>query len=314
MRIPEYLSPSAIDKWDTSNEQYYVEYLAENRYPREPQTEPMSVGSAFDAYVKSYLFENLFGETTDEFALENILVSQVEEHNINFAREAGKICFDAYKTSGALADLLLDLSQSLSEPRFEFTVRGDINGIPLLGKPDVYFIHKTGIPIILDFKVNGYCATRNTSPKRGYIKLRDGWVGAQSRTHNCMHKDCIPMRVDGVLINIAENLETVNISWARQLATYAWLMGAQVGGEFICAIDQLACSPGPKIRIAEHRLRIGQQFQHTALNNYKNLWEIINSDHIFRHLSKEDSAKRCLVLDEKYNTISSDPVLQGLNR
>jgi len=61
MRIPAYLSPSALGVFEKDREQYYLKYLADNRPPRMPQTEPMAVGSAFDAFVKSYLHHSLFG-------------------------------------------------------------------------------------------------------------------------------------------------------------------------------------------------------------------------------------------------------------
>ena len=124
-----------------------------------------------------------------------------------------------------------------------------------------------------------------------------------------MHKDCQPMRIDGVVVNIQEYLETVEKSWGLQLCTYAWLMGGQVGGDFICALDQLACAPNstwPKIRIAEHRLFVGKEFQEQSVQRYSELWTIINSNHIFRDLSFEDSAERCNMLDQQYLAYKED--------
>ena len=60
MRMPEYLSPTSLNVWKRDQEQFYLQYLAEKRPPREPQTQPMAVGAAFDAYVKSYLYNRYY--------------------------------------------------------------------------------------------------------------------------------------------------------------------------------------------------------------------------------------------------------------
>jgi hypothetical protein len=304
MRTPKYLSPTSLQKWETDPEEFYLQYLADKRPPRMPQTQPMAVGAAFDAYVKSYYHEKLFDVVDPRFEFETIFEEQVEEHNRDWAREAGKYTFNCYKTSGALADLLVELQQSGSEPRFEFTLQLEIDGVPLLGKPDLFFKHKSGTPIILDWKVNGFCSKYNKSPQRGYLRVRDGWVGAPSRGAGNLHKDAHPMTYKGVLINVAERLETIYKDWARQLSTYAWLCGAEIGDDFVVAVDQIVAKPDlpnrPKLRIAEHRGLVGKEYQETTFSEYSELWSIIHSDHIFRNLSFEDSATRCETLDRQY--------------
>jgi hypothetical protein len=293
-RKPQYLSPSSLATWEYSQEEYYLKYLADNPPPKMPQTEAMSVGSSFDAYVKSYCFTHLFGSASGgPFELDAIFETQVEEENRDFAFEAGKIIFDAYKSSGALADLLIELEQASGEPRFEFTVNRVIDNVPILGKPDVWYIHKDGLPIILDFKVNGYCGSSKTYPARGYVRIRPG--GEQ-------HKKCQPMVVSGIKINIAEFFEAINKSWAQQLATYAWLCGASVGSNFIVAVDQVVCNKqrAEGITFAEHRGQISEDFQHSVFTKYKQLWEIIHSDHIFRDRSVSESKARCDMLDMQY--------------
>lgn len=302
--MPRFISPSALATWEWNQEEYYLKYLAENPPPRIPQTEAMSVGSSFDAYVKSYLFDKLFGINKDPaFEFQNIFETQVEEQNRDFALQAGAAVFEVYKTCGALADLFVELEKASGEPRFEFTVEGcvcstckticdnDIHDrIPLLGKPDVWYINKDGLPIILDFKVNGYCSSYRQSPARGYLRLRPG---------DKRHKDCQPMKIHGITINIGEFFESINKSWSQQLSTYAWLCGAQVGSTFVVAIDQAVCNL-PDIKFAEHRCQIGEQFQEEVYKKYVELWNIIHSDHIFRDRTPEESFKRCEMLDMQY--------------
>lgn len=304
MRTPKYLSPTSLNKWETDPEEFYLQYLADQRPPRMPQTEPMAVGSAFDAYIKNYYHKALFDTVDPRFEFETIFEDQVDKHNRDWARDAGKYVFECYKTSGALADLLTELQASESEPRFEFKLQSEINGVPLLGKPDLFFIHKSGVPIILDWKVNGFCSKYAKSPNRGYLRVRDGWTGVPSRNANAIHRDAHPMSHNGVIINIAECLETTCKEWATQLGTYAWLCGAPIGSEFVVAVDQIVAKPyipnRPKLRIAEHRALICKNYQLKTIARYSELWEIIHSNHIFRDLSFEDSSIRCSTLDNQY--------------
>lgn len=321
MRTPKFLSPSAMSTWYEDRQEYYLKYLADDRPARLPQTQPMSVGSAFDGYVKSYLVKRLFGEYREGFALDDILEAQVEPHNRDWARIAGKIAFDQYVASGALADLMLELEGCLEEPRFEFTVSGNVEhagyvgGVPLLGKPDIYFKTKEAARCIYDWKVNGYCGKRPTSPKKGYIKCTDGWSSADykpSRGTGYAHKDAHLMKVGGVVISLAHTMEEIDLKWAGQLCTYGWLLGEDVGADFIAGIDQLACKPNPEpggeplIRVANHRLKISESFQFDVYKKYTHMWDRIQEGYIFDDRSREDSDARCRTLDE-YHKAQGDP-------
>lgn len=314
MRFPKFISPSAIGVWNDNREEYYLRYLAENRPPKKAQTLPMSIGSAFDAYVKSYLVDRLFGkDNRPQFAFQSIFEAQVENQNRDWARKHGKHAFEAYKKSGALANLMLELSKSSVEPRFEFKVDGvigkdaSVSGVPLLGKPDLYFVTDVGAHIIVDWKVNGYCAKSAKSPTPGYVLCRDGWDPEdykRSRSHNMRHKNCHPLHVGGLIINIAEFMEDVEESWARQLCIYAWLLGEEVGSNFIICIEQLACGPGdgdyPKIRVAQHRMRASQDYQFGLIMNIHEMWAALHRGHIFTELTSEENTEKCKKLDRYY--------------
>ncbi|MDE1971259.1 MAG: hypothetical protein KGI50_06835 [Patescibacteria group bacterium] len=302
MRIREYISPSAIKKFYDNVEDYYLHYLADTALEKEPQTQPMSIGSAFDAYTKSYLHERLFGVGNDpRFSFEAIFETQVEACNRDWARIHGKRAFDDYKRSGALNDLYLDLSAAQGTPRFEFeikdTLQGDVSGVVFVGKPDCYYKNKDGHPIVLDWKVNGWCGKGNTSPYPGYVRIRHGDGTVPKQLH---HKDAKLITWNGVTINKAKTLEQVNEDWAGQLSVYGWLLGEPVGGEFVTCIHQLACKGTggfPEVRIAEHCTYVSAEFQKDYYNKSVEMWNVIHSDHILRHLSKEESQSRCSILD-----------------
>jgi len=299
----------------------------------------MSVGSAFDAHVKAYYHTHLFGKGTNpEFEFDTIFEAQVEPHNRDWARYAGQYAFDAYKTSGACVDLLMELQKAKSEPRFEFTLQETLfrghedcpDGVPVLGKPDVYFINTEGCPIVLDWKVNGFCSKYNKSPAKGYVKVRDGWQGSPSRGAGACHKDALVVKTNGIKINCGITMDEVDKKWATQLTTYAWLMGARVGEQFICAIDQLCCKPDgskeetipangttgayilevqqPKVRVAEHRCTVSDTYQKDVRKKFVHLWNVIqDGTHIFRHMELADSQERCTSLDNVYKAFESDP-------
>lgn len=269
----KYLSPSSLSEYLKSPAEFYVTRMAENKKPRMAQTRPMSVGSAFDAYVKSWIHERLIGSTRGtEYDLNTLLAEQCSAEHLEWATIAGAKCFDAYQVSGALASLCADLKCG-SNIRMEKTITGTVEGVTLLGKPDLEITLPVGSHFILDWKVNGYCS--KASPKRGYTIIRDGWNGVHSRSHNGMHKDAIGGTCCGIPINIGMNLESIDESWARQVATYAWLLGATVGSYIVCGIDQLACSP-KGIRIASFRMPISKSFQLKSIQQYQELWDLCN--------------------------------------
>jgi hypothetical protein len=293
MKTPRYLSPTSIGAWDGGIENFYKRYLADNAPDREPQTQPMSVGSAFDAMAKSYLHYALYGNygENDEYRLDVIFENQVEEHNRSWAWDAGKRVWEVYQKSGALADLMLDLQKAGGSPRFESTIEQTIDGIPFLGKPDILYQIPKGeqsFRVVHDWKVNGYCSARGVSPKAGYLKLFDR--GSSGYPKVTQHKNCQPLMSEaGIVINGATYFENVDKDWARQLSIYAWLGSTLDGGPgccqepFIAAIDQIVCRNG-EIRVACHRGIVSASFQEGLLQKAREIWETIQSGYIFREL------------------------------
>lgn len=311
MKTLEYISPTRYSIWKRDKEAFYMRYLAETRPPEEPQNQPMSIGSAFDAYCKNYLHKTLFGHDGKEnkYALDTIFNAQVEEHNREWARPNGEYVFEQYRSSGALSDLLIELKHVPESARFEFEVKGAVSGfrepevktisnVTILGKPDVSFVNRDGHRILLDWKVNGYCSTRTTSPMRGYVRLRSA-----GRTEHGRHKDAMCQIYKGTKINYIHTLDELNADWAAQLAMYSWLLGNPVGGDDIVMIHQVCCSPNksgglPEIRIAEHALLIDSKFQYNLFRELHDMWTACHNGHIFTDLDIESSKRQCEMLEE----------------
>lgn len=88
-----YLSPSAIKLYTQSVEDFYLRYLADHEASYEPQTQAMAIGSSFDAYVKSFLYERLFGKNHNpKYDLVGLFEAQVDERWRTWAWEHGNMC------------------------------------------------------------------------------------------------------------------------------------------------------------------------------------------------------------------------------
>lgn len=296
MRNITYLSPSGVSSWLDDRGEYYLKYLADERPERIPQTQAMAAGSAFDAKVKAYLHEAVIG-VDPTYSFEALFESQVEPHQRDWALKNCEFIFAQYRLSGALAKLESDLGAASEPPRFEFELQGVVEGVPFLGKPDLAYVTADGVPVVLDFKVNGYVSRYAPSPCPGYLNLRSPGNATGK------HKEAKPGRYRGVLVDTAQTMEKSNPGWARQLAVYAWLLGRGVCGDFVVGIDQLVCNasrpgPFPAIRVAEHRTLISPLFQATTIATAQEIWEIVHSDWIFRDLSREESQAKCRALDQ----------------
>lgn len=316
MRPIQHLSPTSISTWVRSQNEFYLQYLADDRPERIAQTLPMSIGSAFDAYTKAYLYEILFGKGKDpKFEFDNLFCSQVESQNRDWAFVHGQFAFDCYKNSGALNDLLIQLKDAIGEPRFELEIKGvidgkregvtrNIGGVSFLGKPDLFYMNKYGTYVVLDWKVNGWLSKYKKYPMKGYIRKRgtDGKLSKQ-------HPEAMLGLHGGEMINIAHYLETLDTDWARQLSIYSWLCGSEIGNEFIAGIDQLTCEGGdtnkfPTVEISEHRLRVSPNHQWRIFAEAELVWEIVRSDHYFRDVILEESQKRCEILNQQAKALS----------
>lgn len=309
-RVYTHISHSAMQLFNSNVTEFYYRYVARHRAPSIPQTLPMSVGSAFDAFVKSYLTKMLArGKPTDpKYEFKALFDAQVEPHNRDRAFIAGEHCFKCYQDSGALADLMLEICNGDKDPKFEFDVKGEVkhegHEVWLNGKPDLDFTNKFGAKVTLDFKVNGYCS--QASPKKHYVKIRDGWIATQekynSKSHRTQHKDAMIQNVKGIDLNIACNLESIDTEWASQLSTYAWLMGASVGSDFIAGIEQLTFLPNsdgkPFCRVSSYRNHVSKLYQQDTYRRYKQVWDALKTGHFFPELSAVDNAKKLLDLEK----------------
>lgn len=304
MRKMEYLSPSSISKFESDRVTFYTRYLCENRTERPPQIGFMAVGSGFDAFTKHQIHRDIFGEAATkggQYDRDKIFENQVEDHVRDMARERAEDLFQQYVESGAYGSLLSDIVKSPYAPEMEFTVRGDVEGVPLLGKPDLRYITKEGVHIICDWKVNGSTSKTGASPFKGYSICRDTY---DSTTNGNCHKTFSPVQYKDVIHDLA-TLEQKCDYWADQLAIYSWLLGEKVGSEnFVVRMEQIACRNVktrdlPRAKFATHMNKISNCYQQEVLARACECWSVIKSGHIFTDLSRQESDEKCELLDGK---------------
>lgn len=328
-RRPKSLSYSALQLFESDEEEFFLKKLAPTRVESLPQADFMSVGSAFDAYEKADLHTACFGPGYDpQYEFEALFEDQVEPHNRDFARAAGLHVFGCYKQSGAHDDLLKLLLKSIEPPRFESKVEGLIDGVPWLGKPDLRFMLQfpdfDPIRIVLDWKVKGYCSKHGASPSQGFMLCRDGYdaialglnatkacpQGKQSGSHNTEHKKYMAFNHRGLTINQAY-MEQTTPDYADQISSYGWLLGEPIGDENVVAwIDEIICKymggAPPLMRVATHRARVSQHHQFKLRDRIKACWASIESGHVFSGMSREDSDARCETLERTAVGLKTD--------
>ena len=299
---PRALSYSSWSLYKKDPDEFFIKYLARNRAPRLPQENYMAVGSGFDAFVKAALHSDLFGHEGD-FAFDKLFDEQVENHK-DFAHAAGNHALNAYVHSGAYAELLKLLEQSIVPPRFESKLVAEISGVPFTGKPDLRFMLDFGrgpLRIVLDWKVRGYCSKSAASPSKGYALCRDGQAQEKpSRSQGKEHGKYLAYDHLGLTINQGY-METCSPDYANQVSVYGWMLGEEPGDEnVVCAIDEIVAKPNtpqPLLRVANHKARVSRGHQLALLKDIVDCWDAIQTGHIFPELTREQNDEKCEQLE-----------------
>lgn len=287
MRTPKHLSHSAIDLFRRNRQEYFRRYISEYKLPKMGQSLPMSIGSGFDAFIKYNLSKDL---GYNKFDLKILFNKQVDKVHWEWAWKNSQWVFNEYKRLGAYNSLLELLQTSIIEPRFEFEITEEIEGVPIKGLPDLMFL--ADVHVTIDFKVNGYCSLNGVKPKQTYV---------HSFPSSVRKKIPLIMKYKGVDVNIEDYFEIVNKSWAQQNVIYSWLMGQEVGSKYIIGIEQLAFMPGPVLTVACHRGIPSAKYQRTLMDEIKEIWDIVLSGEIC-----DDQAKIEEEQEQNYKLLNSN--------
>jgi len=276
-KFPRYLSPSSLMAYEGQPNKFYLQRMAPDPFPYDPQGAAAAVGSAFDAYVKCEIAGKLnivlntwkivYGDCflKDKKHLESLSLLELMLHlNVDgqhkeMAQAAGRDLFQRYKK------LALD---SLDWNQIEINKLIYIDGIPIKMKGDaaVWDDDFDG-PVPLDWKVIGYTSASGASPKKGYRNIYESFKV------NPSHKSFYP-EID---------METIDPKWAVQLAVYGWGEGIEVGTDFPAYIDALVVRP-KGMRVARYRAWIKKDFQLRLKERFEKAWEDIRSGSFVKRL------------------------------
>lgn len=258
------LSPTGLFLWESNKDEYYKKYLSPIKVAPLKQTQPMAVGNAFDAYVKAKIME---------VEVEDLLKKQVEEYNYEWAKSHGLSCYQQYVKLGGERRVLDCLATARSQ-MLDFTGTRIVDGVPLLGKPDLFYHTNLGQPVVLDWKVNGWCSYTEKRPDSGHIGKADCYW------------------LDGV--GDVSYTSIKNKQWYDQLCVYGLVVGEK---SVIGWIEQLCCCDGDLIQVAVHRGVIDCM---TIMDRMKSLWSVVQDPLSYWTLEQTD------VLDSQCAAMSGD--------
>jgi hypothetical protein len=300
-----YLSFTSYNMFKTKPEEFYRIYCNKSGKPdRSPQNHYMAVGSAFDAYAKAQLYKDLVAKGDPKMDLEYLFNTQVEEQCRVVARVDGLKVWNAYNKTGGYRQLLTDITGCIGDPRFEQKVETTIDGVTLLGKPDVMFIHRGGARVIGDFKVQGFYSKTPPSAKNGFIKRLPSGLA---------HKNACVMNHKGIAINVTCPLHATNEEWAQQLCMYAWVMGEPVGSDFVLMIDHLLCNmPKDTIETVRYAGICTPDWQFKFFEELRKAWINIQQNYIFTNMTYEENLAKQAGLDIVNATVLPEGVREML--
>lgn len=283
MRLPLYISPSSFFSFTRDPYGHYIRHLSDNPVGRDPQNIHMAMGSAFDAFVKAQITNDL--QTADKFDLKSLYDAQVAEEFRDELWPKAKFLLDEYMSCGAYGIIIQDMGLAQLQPRFEFDVKAEILGVPVFGKPDAFYHNKNNVPVVLDWKVNSFLGGNN---KRKRLFIMDHQTGLH-------HKDCSVSSNEGLPLMVNYGLEAIDKEWALQQFVYAIGLGCNIGDQFITSIDQVTGGPS----FYTYRAYLGKLFQFDCARRIKEMWDDLQSGYIFRSKGKtrEQSDKIMIGLD-----------------
>lgn len=285
MKIPKALSPSSRALWLKDRTAWFIRYQTQTT--RDPQGLPQALGSAFDGLIKNRI-EVEFGLPVRDYSL------QVENpawrlDDCVVQRMAREVC-SFYLSQAGLAGLRLAADCDL---HLETEVRGLIDGVPVVGKPDLDYVVRstTTIPCTTDSVNNILTYVMHDWKCNGILKM-DGSLGTASPAPlytfdsktGAPHKDAwITKSINGVTSSIS----LVNGSlkpWLDQLATYGLLKGWRNG--FIGSVDQITRMGSGALRLTRYRDWIDASVLVEIAESYRGMWESINAGRCFTDLDE----------------------------
>lgn len=253
-KSPRYLSPSSIDLWNKDRIQWFNKYVV--GVIAEPQTPPMAVGSAFDAYVKCQIDGGDYMQALQD-CVEGPLLDQMHP--------LGKDIFDRHyqRGMGRLIEMGMTPATSSTDLDETFTTT---NGTPVRVKPDLIFERRSK-QCVLDWKASGYYSAKGASNIGGYNYSDD----------SANQYKCVPLADS----RIPEK-------WRRQLYTYGYKYESRVLMVHVLNFKPIPGFDQKKCTLCEYTEDVQDDLMQTYLDEYDGCWEALKSGRIFTDVSYDD--------------------------
>ena len=274
------ISPTMLSTWERSRVDWMRTYIGvPMKGPdgeivlttvREPQTEPMAAGSAFDAYVKEVLIQGGDAESISSLDITSSPYWKVEPWNVEYGVKIGKYLLKKYTELGGMIRFQRLINEGV-ELFMEEKVSGEITGestvVPIGGFPDLFW-YEDGVLTVHDWKVS---QIKNDKPTimKGYSELMVPPLVKVPRNATLKPGDGDG---DGLVYTHPDagiGLEEIDSKFADQLTIYAWLCGSEVGKPIVGAIDRLCGMP---LRVCRYRGMIGEEYQMKLVARLEAAW------------------------------------------
>lgn len=285
-KYPAYLSPSSLAAFEKQPNKFYLQRMAPDPWPYDPQGIAAAVGSAFDARIKQHYCQ-LLGKENEvrDFVIRNSYISEEKKRALRQANFYEALCKTNIDTEhyDEAVQVGINLYQFASKTPFirrkiekvevhrNFTLFGEHN-VPLFMKLDAAVMAEDGKLSPTDWKVMGY--NSQASPKKGYKEIYDGMT-VVDRHKNYREDICF---------------SEIDLSWARQLCIYGWGLGRTIGTPFKAYIDALVIRK-TGVRAVHYEAWISSKFQAEVVKSLRKAWKSIRSNEFVLSLGEE----RCLV-------------------
>jgi len=264
VRTVNYLSASALRMLEQNPVEFYFRRLGppECAPPREQQSFPAAVGTAFDAFVKQAVAK----ECALACPSQEFMLREVTEQRDRAIAMGAQLLY-GYQKSGAYKRLVEERPSSVTHD-FEDFVPG--TQVPIRSKIDCMIEH-AGRVVPHDWKVTGANRPGQVSPTPGYCRQ---WDSDQPGLPKAAHEKW------------QLNFEELDEDWATQLSIYSWAMGTPVT-EVYASIDEVIVGADGRVRVAQFRNRISEGFQRKLVARLEDAWRRIKEekvvpDHIAR--------------------------------
>jgi hypothetical protein len=271
-----HISPSTFADWKRCQYKVYLKKQSGEIQPTYKSSLAMSIGSAFDAFIKEYIAKKR-GIKSPLLDLNLMLTKNIPEslrpEAIKQGRELAKIYIDL----GLAAPYL----EKIYDIKLEQELYIQINHIPILGQLDMI---ANGVPF--DWKTRGF-ENNSAYPHKGW--QRHIKYNTNNGTFDILEQDA-PI-----------SMENKNPAWATQLMFYNWLAGNEAKSSYY--VHEI-CKCKDSIHFVLHTGTISLPFALTLIQDLTLMWEqLCNSGSDDIGLSVIEVPKPCKQTCEAYNSV-----------